>query len=266
MPTTAYQLQTWRSRAQDRYCPGVFAALGIAFAASAVLLITSILPSILAGERRSADSVSAARLLQQARENREVFSTDFPGFKSELAVRLDGTAYRGRCRFRPPGELEIEIPGGDLPDSVTRTVRSMLMHRVPSERTSAEAAAYGEPDEHSLGRKIVLADSYKSVYRIRDARILQVERRLSDFRRVLTVLETETTDSGRYLPRHVFAVVFDNGSGAVREAWTYINRFQQVDGEYLPLSRHVIRSGAGRTSTLLIEWREIELLGGERRS
>ncbi len=182
-----------------------------------------------------------------------------------MTVHLDGTAIQGTLQFRPPGSLEIEVPGGDLPDSATRTVRSMLMHRVPSETTAVEAAAFGELDAHSLGRKILLADSYKSVYRIRDRRILQVDRRLSDFRRVLTVLETETTDSGRYLPRHVFAVVFDSDSGAVREAWTYINRFQKVGGEYLPLSRHVIRSGAGQASVLLIEWHGIEVLGAEPR-
>lgn len=259
----APRFQAWHSHAQDRYCPGVFASLGIALASSIILLITSILPSVFADERAVAHPVSATQLLQHSRENREVFSRDFPGFTSELVVRLDGAVYRGTCRFRPPGDLAIEVPGGKVPDLVTRTVRSMLMHRVPSDRATAQAAAYGEPDEHSLGRKIVLADSYESVYRIRDRRMLQVDRRLSDFRRVLTVLETETTDSGRYLPRHVFAVVLDKDTGSIREAWTYVNRFQRVAGEYLPLSRHVIRSGGGEVSALLIEWNKVQLLGAE---
>ena len=263
MSKSAQRFQAWSSRAQDRYCPGVFAALGIALVSSVILLITSILPSVFADESPVGNPVSATQLLQHSRENREVLSRDFPGFASELVVRLDGTVYRGTCRFRPPGDLEIEVPGGKVPDLVTRTVRSMLTHRVPSDRTTAQAAAYGEPDEHSLGRKIVLADSYQSVYRIRDGRILQVDRRLSDFRRVLTVLETETADSGRYLPRHVFAVVLDKDDGGIREAWTYINRFQKVAGEYLPLSRHVIRSGGGAISALLIEWHNVQLLGAE---
>ena len=263
MSRSALSFQGWSSRAQDRYCPGVFSALGIALASSLILLITGVLPSVFADGRPVGDPVGAAQLLQQCRENREVLSKDFPGFDSELVVRLDGTVYHGTCRFRPPGDLEIDVPDGKVPDLVTRTVRSMLMHRVPSDRTTVQAAAFGEPDEHSLGRKIVLADSYKSVYRIRERRILQVDRQLSDFRRVLTVLETETTDSGRYLPRHVFAVVLDKDTGAIREAWTYINRVQRVAGEYLPMSRHVIRSEEGAVTTLLIEWHKIQLLGAE---
>ena len=58
----------------------------------------------------------------------------------------------------------------------------------------------------------------------------------------------------------MFAVVGDNDSGAIREAWTYITRFQEIGGNYLPHSRQVIRTGKGRTSTLLIEWQDIELL------
>ena len=266
MSKSALAFQGWSSRAQDRYCPGVFSALGIALASSLILLIISVLPSVFADERLAGNPVSAAQLLQQCRENREVLSKDFPGFASELVVRLNGAVFRGTCKFRLPGDLVIEVPGGKMPELATRTVRSMLMHRVPSDRTTAQAAAYGEKDEHSLGRKIVLADSYKSVYRIRDRRILQVDRQLSDFRRVLTVLETETTDSGRYLPRHVFAVVLDKDTGGIREAWTYINRFQRVAGEYLPLSRHVVRSEEGAITTLLIEWHKIQLLGAEASS
>lgn len=263
MSKFAHCFQVWNSKAQDRYCPGVLTALGVTLVSSVILLITSVLPSVFADERPVGESVSAAQILQRCRENREVLSKDFPGFTSELVVRLDGTLYRGTCLFRPPGGLEVKAAEGRMPDLVTRTVRSMLMHRVPSDRTASQAAAYGDPDEHSLGRKILLADSYKSAYRIRDDRILQVDRRLSDFRRVLTVLETETTDSGRYLPRHVFAVVLDKETGAIQEAWTYINRFQKVAGDYLPLSRHVARSGGGVITTLLIEWHKIRLLGAE---
>ena len=260
MSQRASRLRAWRFRVNDRYCPGVFAALGVSLAASLVLLITGVLPSVLAGERPPAERVSAAQILKEARANREVFSEDFEGFRSGLAVRLDGKALAGTLEFRLPDKLDIELSGGPAPDTVTRTVRSMLMHRVPTTGNAVGTAAFGEPDEHSLGTEIVVGDSYRSVYRIRDRQILQVDRRLSDFRRLLTVLETETTDSGRYLPRHVFAVLFDSDSGAIREAWTYMNGFQKVGGNYLPLFRHVMRTVDGETSALLIEWHDIELL------
>lgn len=148
----------------------------------------------------------------------------------------------------------------DLPH-VTASVRSMLMHRAPSSRTSPQQATYGEADRSPLGRELLLSDRHQSAYRIRDGQIIQIDRRLSDPRFVLTVLETRTTESGRYLPRHVFAARFEPDTGSVLEAWTYISEFQQIGGEYLPKSRQVIRTAQGRTTALLIEWRDIELLG-----
>ena len=162
--------------------------------------------------------------------------------------------------FQTPATLKIELPEGELPETVVRTVRSMVLHRVPSNRRVEVPARYGEMDDHPLGRSVLLSDKYQSSYRIQDNRILQVDRQLTDSRRVLTLLSTETTRSGSYLPAHVSAVLFDKQSGEVREAWTYISRFQEVEGEYLPLSRKVVRTGKGRTSMLLIEWEGIELL------
>ncbi len=245
---------------QDRYCRGVPGPLAISLLSATILLVTSYLPSVLAGEGGSSDSFTAGDLLQQARENREVLSEGFPGFRSQLTVRFDGRAYRGTCLFRPPGTLEFNMRDGELPNAVQTTVRSMLLHRVPSSRTLAQAARYGEPDDHPLGREVLLDDEHESAYRIRNNRILQVDRRLQDPRLVLTVLSTETTASGRYLPEQVFAVLLEKDSGAVREAWTYISRFQEVGGEYLPRSRQVIRTGNGRIRVLLVEWHGIELL------
>ncbi len=259
MSRIAKKFQAWISMLPERYSPRLFAAR-IALDASVVLVMASTLPFVLADDLRSTKLVTASELLQLARENREVFSEDFPGFRSRVTVRFDGLAFHGTCSFSPPGDLEFTFRKGAVPDVVEATVRSMLMHRVPSSRASVEGASYGEPDEHPLGRKIRLDDKYESTYRIKDDRILQVNRSLGEIRRVLTVLETTTTASGRYLPRHVFAVLFDQTSGDVREAWTYISRFQQVSGEYLPLSRHVIRTSDGRTTALLVEWRDIEML------
>lgn len=251
------------NRLQEFCSSGVRAALGIVRVSSWILLLVSALPLAWGDESRATEPVSAKELLQHACKNRETFSKEFPGFRSNLAVRLDGRAYHGSMLFRTPATLKIELPEGELPETVVRTVRSMVMHRVPSNRTVDAPARYGKKDDHPLGRSILLDDKYRSSYRIGDNRILQVDRQLTDSRRVLTLLSTETTSSGRYLPAHVSAVLFDKQSGAVREAWTYISRFQEVEGEYLPLSRKVVRTGKGRTSMLLIEWEGIEILDSE---
>ena len=251
-----------RSRVRERHCQGVLSAVSMALGASLIVLIASMLPAMLAGERDEGDSESATQFLQTVRENREVLSEDFRGFRSGLSVHVDGATLRGTCEFRPPRDLQIELGDAEVPETVASTVRSMLTHRLPSNPSRDEVVAFGVPDEHWLGRKLVFADSYRSEYRIRDRRILQVDRRLGDFRRVISVLETETTESGRYLPRTVQVVELNKQTGAIDHAWTYINRYQRVDGEYLPLSRQEIRARDGGVSALMIEWHDAEILGG----
>lgn len=260
MPQTQASLfQNAMSTLQDRYCRGVARALVVALFSAGCVCAASFLLSVLAGEFAHGDA-AAERLLQQARENREVLSETFPGFRSKVTVRSDGRVYHGSCTFRLPGNVEVTMQGvEDLPD-VTATISSMLMHRAPSSRATAQEARFGETDESPLGRELLLSDRQESAYRIRDGQIIQVDRRLGESRLVLTVLETRSTESGRYLPRHVFAVRFDPDTGSVLEAWTYISEFQQVEGEYLPKSRQVIRTDNGRTTALLIEWSDIELL------
>ncbi len=255
-----HPIHRWRTVSKRGGRKDATSASGLALASFVIVAVTGALPPAIAGQNGQSDAVSASDLLQQARKNREVFTKDFHGFRSKLTVRLDGEAHHGTCLFRVPGTLEIALNGGKAPSVVEAAVRNMLMHRVPSSTTVTTKARYGEPDAHSLGRKVLLDDKYQSTYRIKDRQILQVDRTLPEFRRVLTVLETRTAASGRYLPRHVFAVVVDNDSGAIREAWTYITRFQEIGSNYLPHSRHVIRTGKGRSSTLLIEWHNIELL------
>lgn len=244
---------------------GVRGAIGIALLASAMIFVFGALLSVNASNRAETDQVTAGELLQQARENREVFSEGFVGFRSTLSVRVDGTLMRGTCTFRMPDRLEVEMDDGKLPEAVEATIRSMLMHRVPSDRDSTdEAVGYAAADADPMGRQIMMADSYRSAYRIRDRQILKVSRGFGDNSRlVLNVMETETTVSGRYLPRHVFAVRFDQETGAIQEAWSYLSKFQLLGGDYLPLSRHVIRAGEGDTSATLIEWEDVELLDAE---
>ena len=262
MSTEATQLQQLKqSKAASRHS-SVQGAIGIALLASAMIFGFGALLSVNAGGRTDADQVSASELLQQARENREVFSDSFVGFRSRLTVRVDGTLSHGVCTFRMPDRLEVEMDEGKLPDSVEATIRSMLMHRVPSDRDSTdEGVGYAAADADPLGRQIMLADSYRSAYRIRDRQILKVSRGFGDNSRlVLNVTETETTVTGRYLPRHVFAVRFDSETDSIQEAWSYLSEFQRLGGEYLPLSRKVIRAGHGDTDAMLIEWDEVELL------
>ena len=145
--------------------------------AAAIVFGFGALLSVSAGSRADTDEVSARELLQQARANREVFSKGFAGFTSRLAVRIDGGLSHGVFTFRMPDQLEIKMDEGELPEAVKRDIRSMLMHRVASDSDAAEeGVGYAAADADPLGRHIMMADSYRSAYRIRDRQILKVSR------------------------------------------------------------------------------------------
>ena len=209
------------------------------------------------------DEPDAAILLERARAHRETLSAEFPGFRSKLVVRKDGELHEGRMTFRPPVTLDVEFGDAAVRKSLKRTVRSLLSHRMAPTRsgnTEDRTITYGEKDSHPLGRRIFLGDKYGSSYRIHDNRILEVDRNMEDSRLLITVMETETTPLGRYLPTHFFVATFDKESGAVKHSSAYRDAYQQVGGEYLPRSRRIVSTAAGRTEVLLVDWEEIELL------
>ncbi len=165
--------------------------------------------------------------------------------------------------FRPPITLEVELEDADVRKSVKGTLRSLLSHRMASNRSSGsekETITLADKDRHPLGRRIFLGDQQSSSYRIGDNRILEVDRNMDDSRLLITVMETQETHSGRYLPTHVFVAVFDKATGSVKQSTAFTDVYQEVGGDFLPRSRTVVRASDGRTEMLLIEWEEIDLL------
>ena len=206
---------------------------------------------------------AAEALLDEARKNRETLSKEFPGFRSKLIVHKDGEVHEGRMHFKPPITLEVEFEDADVRKRVKSTVRSLLSHRMASNESSGskkETITFAEKDRHPLGRRIFLGDTYGSSYRIRDNRILEVDRNMDDSRLLITVMETQVTPSGKYLPTHVFVAVFDKATGSVQHSVALADVYQEVGGDFLPRSRKVVRAADGRTETLLIEWEEMQLL------
>ena len=211
----------------------------------------------------AASGVAAEVLLERARAQRETLSPDFAGFRSKLRVWTDGKAHHGQMTFRPPITLEVEVGDADVTKAVKRTVRSLLAHRMAptrSRKRTNQTISYAEEDIHPLGRRILLGDKYGSSYRIRENRILEVDRNLEDSRLLITVMDTQATREGTYLPTHFFVVTFDKESGAVKQGSAYADVYQEVGGEFLPKSRQIVSTAEGRTETLRVEWRGIELL------
>lgn len=203
---------------------------------------------------------SSSELLREARLNREVLSGDFPGFRSRLRVHVDGAVHEGTMLFKPPITLELGLGDAELAKEVKRTVRSLLSHRMPSQRGDQEKTRLGAADSHPLGRRVLLGDKYDSSYRIRNDRILEVDRQMPGERLVITVLDTMETESGRYLPTSFLVALFDADTGGLISASAYTDAYQQAGPDYVPKSRRIVNAENGRTRMLQVEWIDLQLL------
>lgn len=207
-------------------------------------------------------SQDASALLEAAREHREVFHEDFPGCRSDLLIHVDGAVHRGSMLFKPPITLEVQLDDKELRKEVKRTIKSMLSHRMaPNDSPQRKKpVAFGPEDHHPLGRKILIGDKYSSSYRIHDDQILEVDRQMDEKRLLISVLDTEKTPTGRYLPRHFFVTVFDRASGSVESASAYTDAYQKLENSFFPKSRRIVSTKKGKIRTLQIDWLTAQLL------
>lgn len=207
-------------------------------------------------------SQAASALLEAAREHREVFHEDFPGCRSDLLIHVNGEVHRGSMLFKPPITLDVQLDDKELRKEVKRTIKSMLSHRMASNDSSRrkKPVAFGPEDQHPLGRKILIGDKYSSSYRIHDDQILEVDRQMDEKRLLISVLDTERTSTGRYLPRHFFVTVFDRASGSVESASAYTDTYQKLGNSFFPQSRRIVSTKKGKTRTLQIDWLNVQLL------
>ena len=203
-------------------------------------------------------------LLRNAREHREVLSSDFAGFRAELRIRLDENEHSGTILFRPPNTLEVRLEEKEVRRSVEETLRSMIFHRMPPRRRNSSEPKrplrLAPRDGHRLGRKVFLGDGYESSYRIRDNQILEVDRQMGDTHLVITVMENQLTPKGRQLPRHFLVTLFDGKTGALKSASAVKDEYVEMEGNFLPKRRQMTRTQIGRTQNLDILLEEIELL------
>jgi len=103
----------------------------------------------------------------------------------------------------------------------------------------------GVSDDSPLGRQIALNDDFQSHYRVKDRTVTEVTRTMGDMRFTVTVLDTDTVDGGRYLPRHFVVTYFDAKTGKLQRTESFSDKFVQQNGLWFPSARRVILAENG---------------------
>jgi hypothetical protein len=213
----------------------------------------------------------AYALLKAAHDSRQTMPPGFPGVSGEVVFDDNGVLTKGKFTYRPGDGVELTIEGA-APEA-EQWLRSSLSNALGHRRGGDFGKGDGRhpitflPDDRSpLGRQIALNDGLQSSYRIRDKQVTEVARTMGGQRFIITVLETQTTEQGKYLPRHFTVTYFDAESGAIQEAQSFTDSHARVKGVWLPTSRRVIFASKGRITSRRFELRDLRLMPGSAAS
>jgi hypothetical protein len=155
--------------------------------APAVLLAALAVPAL--GADRPADEKSqadpaATKLLAEARAARAQWE-DFPGFRADLTINLDGKVTKGTVEVSAKGKVTIHAPGADTQSEAGRwaieQLASLAAHRLDNSAALDTPCAFLDDNKDDpRGRALrVLGDEFHSSYRVRDRQIIVVNRQMN---------------------------------------------------------------------------------------
>jgi hypothetical protein len=194
-----------------------------------------------AGEAAAADRSpgSANALLERAREARAVWN-DFPGFASDVTLKIDGSVVQGRVEVTADGDVKFN--GVDSADAgwVRQQLALLIRHRMPAPFSDQDVVFGDDAKDHPLGRLVkFVGDSAHSAYRIKDDVILEVNREQGSMRFTISTLEVARNAEGKYMPADYSASYWERESGRLKSNETYHEEWVRVGTFDLP-KRHVV--------------------------
>jgi len=208
----------------------------------------------------------AAALMEDASKSRYTWSQDATAVSGKFTWEMDGKSGAGTFRsvFHQHGGLKITPEGGgEVPEEVREHIGSMINHRVAPSATAAKkpqpAVVIVVEDEERGPLILTVGDAMQSTQRVRDGKLVQVNRVMGGKRFTIDVTDFEKTADGRACPAAFTVTWWDAASGKKSEKQTYTTQgFQTIDGQLFPKSERVVSDKNGKTSTLEIHYSDVK--------
>jgi hypothetical protein len=205
----------------------------------------------------------AVALFEEALATRATWGDDFPGFAAHLAGTVDGRAFAGSVTVRDDGTLQVEADDPVAKPWLEDQLASIVMHRLPGDRTQPVLRFADDGEDHPLGRLLVfVGGSFASSYRVKDRQISVVNRHMGKRNMTITVLDNDRNPEGRFLPRSYLVQYWDTASGTLDHVESIQERWQRFRSWDLPVVHTVTdASDAGFSvkSVTLSEHRLLEV-------
>ena len=191
---------------------------------------------------------AATKLLADARAARAEWE-NFPGFKADLEVNLDGQIAKGSVTIQKTGDVTLKLDGHeDATKWAKRQLASLAGHRLSDGGGPATPCAFPDNNTtHPLGRAIqVLNDEFHSSYRIRDRQVIVVNRTGKDVRFTITVMENQVNAEKKFLPISYVVNTWDAKTGALRSSDTFHHRWKRIGALDLPETVELVTATEGK--------------------
>ncbi|MGE0126926.1 MAG: DUF3386 family protein [Blastocatellales bacterium] len=210
-----------------------------------------------AGDKKA--DPAAWKLLKSTRQASQNFPANFAGVTADIVLNDNGKIAKGALSYAvgKSGELNIEGLDENTKDWLNDQTMSVISHRRGGDFAKGDGRhpiTFGEDDNSPIGRRVVLNDSLRSSYRIRNQQVVEVDRTMGGDHFTITVLETTPVAGGKSLPRHFTVTYFDAKSGAIKRSEAFTDEYKLVDGVWFPASRRVVRAENGKVITRVIEF------------
>jgi hypothetical protein len=175
---------------------------------------------------------------------------NFPGFRAEVEVNLNGTRSTGEVQVPAKGKSEYTGLNAEAQKWAAPTLGMAIGHRRGSD--PAPACVFADTDTtHPLGRLVQLEnDRFQSSYRIHDRQIMVVDRTMGAERFVITMLENIRNEEGKYLPAHYVVNYWNTESKQLTKTEAYTQTWQRVGGLDLPASVRIVTATPGTADVL----------------
>ena len=205
--------------------------------------------------------VSARELVQAAYENRYTWDKNFPGYTTDVTVKIDGKTFEGTAKVTPDLKAEVSgIEDEEANNFAKGQLWEVAIHRVrrPFETSHGENTFKVEGTEDDGAVKIAVGGkAVGDAYKVKDNEFTMVHRHIHGV--VVTINTFSSYDTGKgYLSETYDSVYHDPKTGELKQSRSeFKDDYTQV-GDYTILSKRTVISED--RPTMEVSFFNIELL------
>lgn len=205
--------------------------------------------------------VSARELVQSAYENRYTWDKEFPGYTTDVTLKLGDKTFEGTAKVNPDLSAEVfGVEDEEAHDIIKGQLWEVAIHRVsrPFDKTHGANTFKVDGTEDDGAVKIAVGGKAEGdAYKVKNDEFTMVHRHIHGIVVTINTFSSYDTGSG-YLSQTYDSVYHDPKTGELKQGRSeFTDDYTQVGG-YTILSKRTVTSEDG--SDMEVSFSNIELL------